>query len=289
MKKAQMIENTVENWTTVIKPKNSWWSVDLKELLHYRDLVKLFVYRDFVVYYKQTILGPLWFLIKPLITTITYTLVFSRIARIPTDSIPPMLFYLTGTILWNYFSTCLNSTSNTFVQNSGIFGKVYFPRMTVPIATVISQLVQFGIQFLLFTAIWLFFKTHGSPIALGWEIALLPLLVLQMAALGLGFGMIVSSLVTKYRDLSFLMEFAVQLWMYASPVVYPLSQIPMQYRAIYCLNPMVSVIELFRKAFLGISSFNISYYLFGWISTIVILFVGMMLFHKVEKSFMDTV
>jgi lipopolysaccharide transport system permease protein len=283
------MDNATTAWTTCIKPKNNWLDINIKELIHYRDLIKLFVYRDFVVYYKQTILGPLWFLIKPLITTIIYTLVFNKIARIPTDSVPPMLFYLTGTILWNYFSTCLNSTSNTFVQNAGIFGKVYFPRMAVPIATVISQLVQFGIQFLLFTAIWLFFKSQGAPIELGWEIALLPLLVLQMAALGLGFGMIVSSLVTKYRDLSFLMEFAVQLWMYASPVVYPLSQIPVQYRAMYSLNPMVSVIELFRKSFLGISSFNISYYLIGWISTIFILFIGMILFHKVEKSFMDTV
>jgi lipopolysaccharide transport system permease protein len=248
------------------------------------------VYRDFVVYYKQTILGPLWFLIKPLFTTVVYTLVFSNIAKISTDSIPPTLFYMAGTVSWNYFSTCLNSTSNTFVQNANIFGKVYFPRMVVPISVVISQLVQFGIQFAMFLLLLVIFYFRG--IVVHPDVAtmlLLPVLLIQMAALGMGFGMIISSMVTKYRDLTFLMEFGVQLWMYATPIVYPLSQIPDKFRFWYCLNPMVSVVELFRKAFLGVSSMSTGYYLASLAMTAVVLVSGVIIFSRVEKSFMDTV
>lgn len=290
LKKAiQKIQKEKSEWTTIIKPRTGWFDINLRELWRYRDLVKIFVYRDFVVYYKQTILGPIWFLIKPLFTTLVFTLVFSNIAKIPTDTIPPMLFYMAGTVAWNYFSTCLNSTSNTFVANQQIFGKVYFPRMVVPISVVISQLVQFGIQFVLFTLLYLYFFVKGVPLAFNAYLLLLPLLVAQMAALGLGFGMIVSSMVTKYRDLTFLMEFGVQLWMYATPIVYPVSQIPEQWRALYSLNPMVSVVELFRQAFFGVSTFSWSMYAVSLLVTLCVLFSGVVIFSKVEKSFMDTV
>jgi lipopolysaccharide transport system permease protein len=283
------IQSDQGEWTTIIKPRTGWFDINLREIWRYRDLIKIFVYRDFVVYYKQTILGPLWFLIKPLFTTLVFTLVFSNIAKIPTDSVPPMLFYMAGTVTWTYFSTCLNSTSNTFVSNQQIFGKVYFPRMVVPISVVISQLVQFGIQFVLFLAFFAYFLLQGAPLHPNILILLLPLLVVQMAALGLGFGMIVSSMVTKYRDLTFLMEFGVQLWMYATPIVYPVSQIPVQWRFWYSLNPMVSVVELFRKSFLGAGSFSWSAYGVSLFVTLVVLALGVIIFSKVEKSFMDTV
>lgn len=285
----QKIKQDQGEWTTIIKPRTGWFDINLRELWRYRDLIKIFVYRDFVVYYKQTILGPIWFLIKPLFTTLVFTLVFSNIAKIPTDTIPPMLFYMAGTVTWNYFSSCLNSTSNTFVSNQQIFGKVYFPRMVVPISVVISQLVQFAIQFLLFTALYVYFLMRGAPVALNAYLLLLPMLVVQMAALGLGFGMIVSSLVTKYRDLTFLMEFGVQLWMYATPIVYPVSQIPAQWRTLYSLNPMVSVVELFRQAFFGVSTFSWSMYSVSLLVTAGVLFCGVVIFSRVEKSFMDTV
>ena len=281
--------NNDKDWTTIIKPRTGWFDINLRELWLYRDLIKIFVYRDFVVYYKQTILGPIWFLIKPLFTTLVFTLVFSNIAKIPTDTIPPLLFYMAGTVTWNYFSTCLNSTSNTFVTNQGIFGKVYFPRMVVPISVVISQLIQFFIQFGLFLGFFVYFLLKGAPIVPSWLILILPVLVVQMAALGLGFGMIVSSLVTKYRDLTFLMEFAVQLWMYATPIVYPVSQIPVQWRFWYSLNPMVSVVELFRMAFFGVSAFSWNLYFVSVLVTAMVLIFGVIIFSKVEKSFMDTV
>ncbi len=285
--KQKLVNNS--DWTTIIRPRTGWFDIDLQELWHYRDLIKIFVYRDFVVYYKQTILGPLWFLIKPLFTTLVFTLVFNNIAKIPTDQIPPMLFYMSGTILWNYFSTCLNSTSNTFVANASLFGKVYFPRLVVPVSVVISNMIQFAIQFLLFLGFFLFFFMKGSAIHPNIGILLTPLLILHMAALGLGVGMIISSLTTKYRDLTFLFEFGVQLWMYATPIVYPLSQIPEAWRGLYVLNPMVSIVELFRLFFLGTSSLQPMHYLISLGVTVVLLATGILIFNKVERSFMDTV
>ncbi len=276
-------------WTTIVRPKTGWWDINLRELWDYRDLIRIFVYRDFVVYYKQSILGPLWFILKPLFGTIVFTIIFSKVAKIPTDSLPPMLFYLAGTVMWNYFSSCLTFTSNTFVTNASIFGKVYFPRMVVPIGIIISQLVQFAIQFGLFLVFLAYFLLMGAPIHPNANMLLLPLLLLQMAALGLGVGMIVSSLVTKYRDLTFVMDFVVQLWMYATPVVYSISQVPGRWRFWYSLNPMVAVIELFRKGFLGVSSFTLNHYVVSFSATAVVLGLGIVIFSKVEKSFMDNV
>jgi lipopolysaccharide transport system permease protein len=276
-------------WTSVLKPRTGWFDLDLNEIWQYWDLVKIFVYRDFVVYYKQTILGPLWFLIKPLFTTLVFTLVFNRIARIPTDHIPPILFYMSGTIIWNYFASCLNSTSNTFVANSGLFGKIYFPRLVIPLSSVISNMIQFSIQFLLFLGFFFFFLFKGTAIHPDLGILLTPLLIIHMAALGLGVGMIISSLTTKYRDLTFLFEFGVQLWMYATPVVYPLSKIPLAWQKWYVLNPMVSIVELFRLIFLGTSSIQPLHYVTSLLVTSVLLFSGIIIFNKAEKSFMDTV
>jgi lipopolysaccharide transport system permease protein len=276
-------------WTSVIQPAHGWFDIHLAEIWRYRDLILLFVRRDFVAIYKQTILGPLWFLIQPLLTTLMFTVVFGKIARIPTDGLPPTLFYMSGIVSWGYFANCLNKTSNTFVGNAGIFGKVWFPRLTVPISVVISNLVGFAIQLLLFMGFWVFFYLKGSSISLQPHLILLPLAVFQMAALGLGFGIIVSSLTTKYRDLVQLVGFGVQLWMYATPVVYPASQIPEDWQWVLAVNPMAPVIELFRYAFLGVGSITPSYIGASLIITFAVLCVGILLFSRIEKNFMDTV
>jgi len=278
-----------ENWDLVIKPRSGWLDLHLSDLWRYRDLIALFVKRDLIVVYKQTILGPLWFLIQPLISTTIFTIVFGKVARLPTDEIPPFLFYMSGMTAWNYFSACINETSNTFVANAGIFGKVYFPRLTVPISVVISNLMKFAIQFSLFLGFYIYFSIQNPQIHANMSLLLLPLLVLQMAILGLGSGMIVSSLVTKYRDLSFLMGFGVQLWMYASPIIYPVSQVPEEYRSLYMLNPMASIIQRFKFAFFGQGYVNDTHWLIGWCVTLSIFFFGLLLFNRVEKSFMDTV
>lgn len=275
--------------TTTIRPRNGWFDIRLGELWRYRDLIGLFVWRDFVSIYKQTILGPLWFIIQPLVTTVVFTTIFSNIAKLPTDGLPPFLFYLSGVIAWKYFSDCLNNTSNTFVSNSHIFGKVYFPRLTVPFSVVISNLVAFGIQFSLFFAFFLYYWLIRSVIHPQPAILLLPVLILQMAALGLGFGIIVSSLTIRYRDLTHLIGFGVQLWMYATPIVYPASSLPEKWRFILILNPMAPVIEAFRFAFLGTGSIDLQNWLISLLITAGILMTGIMLFSKVEKTFMDTV
>jgi len=255
----------------------------------YRDLILLFVRRDFVAYCKQTILGPLWFLIQPLFTTLVFTVVFGRIAQISTDGLPQILFYMAGITIWNYFASCLTQTSNTFVTNAGIFGKVYFPRLTVPISVVITNLLTFTIQFGLFLAFMAFFYLKGSLIQPNLWILLTPLLLVQMAALGLGVGIIVSSMTTKYRDLAMAVGFGVQLWMYATPIVYPLSQIPAKWHWLIALNPMTAIVETFRYAFLGAGTIQ------PWVSgisigmTVMILAIGIVLFSRVEKTFMDTV
>jgi lipopolysaccharide transport system permease protein len=278
-----------EDWTLIIRPKSRWFDLHLADLWRYRDLVMLFVRRDFVSTYKQTILGPLWFIIQPLLTTLTFTLIFGNIAQLSTDGLPKILFYLSGVTAWNYFSECLLRTSETFSANANIFGKVYFPRLAVPVSIVISNLIKFAIQLGLFLGFYLFFLARGTAIRPTMALLLLPVLLLMMAALGLGSGIIVSSLTTRYRDLRFLVQFGAQLLMYSTPVIFPLSKLPEQYRWIMLANPMTSVIEAFRYAFLGTGTF--SWLLLGISAavTLFILAIGVLLFNQVEKSFMDTV
>ena len=278
-----------KDWDIIIQPKTRWFDLHLADLLRYRDLTILFVWRDFVSSYKQTILGPLWHLITPLITTLIFTIIFNRIADIPTDGLPPFLFYMCGLTAWNYFADCLNRTSGTFISNANIFGKVYFPRLIVPVSVVLSNLVKFIIQFALFIGFMLFFGLRGSSIHPNLFMLLTPYLLVLMAALGLGAGIIVSSLTTRYRDLQVLVGFGVQLLMYATPIVYPLSAVPDKYRWLVLMNPMTSVIEAFRYAFLGNGAFNILYLSYSTGATLLILFLGILLFNHVEKTFMDTV
>ena len=278
-----------KNWDIYIKPKTGWFDINVKELFRYKDLIYLLVKRDFVTFYKQTILGPLWYVIQPLINTIVFTIIFGKLAKISTDGIPPFIFYMSGTVVWSYFATCISLTSNTFNSNADIFGKVYFPRITVPIANVIISLLQFFIQFVIFVIFLLYFKSQGSLINPNMNVFLLPLIILQMAILGLGFGILISSLTTKYKDLVFVMSFFVQLWMYATPIVYPLSIIPEKYRLLAAINPMTSVVETFRGAFLGVSTITANHIIVSVAVTIFIFFIGFLLFHRIEKSFMDTV
>lgn len=279
----------VEQWTSEIKPSNGWFNINLRELWQYRDLIMMFVKRDFVAIYKQTILGPLWFFLQPIFTTIVFTIVFGSIAKLPTNGIPPILFYMSGTVMWNYFAACLNTTSNTFISNAGIFGKVYFPRLVTPISVVITQMMTFSIQLILFLCFLSYFLLSGTDVTPNVWILLTPLLLLQMACLGLGCGIIVSSLTTKYRDLALLVTFGVQLWMYATPVVYPLSMVSGKLALLMALNPMSAIIELFRYAFLGGTLLPLWYWGISLGMTLVILLIGIVLFSKVEKNFMDTV
>ena len=287
-----------EKWDLVIKPKEKLLAVDFKELWRYRDLCALLVKRNIITQYKQTILGPVWFVVQPALTVIMYMVVFGGIAGIPTDGVPRPVFYLAGTCMWQYFADCLTKTSNTFVDNSGIFGKVYFPRLVMPIANVISNLLRFGIQFGLFVVVYigysLFDKTceaHLTAYAF-----LFPLLVVMMAGLALGFGTIISSMTTKYRDLQVLFSFVVQLWMYATPIVYPLSQtsgkmfLGMPVHTFMCLNPVTPVIETFKYGFLGAGRFiGWGWLGYSFVFMIVILALGIVIFNKVQKNFMDTV
>ena len=283
-------EVTMDNdWTMIIQPKRNLLEVNLKEIWQYKDLIFLFFRRDFVAKYKQTILGPLWFIIQPLFTTIMFTIVFGKIAGISTDGLPKMLFYMAGTVSWTYFSQCLTGTANTFTTNAGIFGKVYFPRLTVPISIVISNLITFGIQFLLLMAFMLYFGLRGASIHPNLYVLLIPFLILLMAGLGLGFGIIISSLTTKYRDLANLVAFGVQLWMYATPIVYPMSSLPEKYRLYILANPVSSIVETFKYALLGAGTVNFMHLLYSFIFMVTILSLGILIFNKVEKTFMDTV
>lgn len=279
----------MNDWDLIIQPKTRWFDLHLGDLWRYRDLTMLFVWRDFVASYKQTILGPFWHLLQPLISALVFTVIFGDIARIPTDGLPPFLFYMCGLAAWNYFAACLTGTSGVFITNAGIFGKVYFPRLTVPLSIVISSLVKFGIQFALFTGFMIFFGIRGSDIRPNLTILIMPYLLLIMAALGLGVGIIISSLTTKYRDLQVLVSFGVQLLMYATPVVYPMSVVPDKYRWLILINPMTPIIETFRYAFLGTGSFNVTYLVYSTITTLILLLLGILLFNRVEKTFMDTV
>ena len=278
-----------EEWLTVISPRQRWFDLRLRELWQYRDLVLLFVRRDFVSVYAQTILGPLWFLLQPLLMTIVFTVIFGQIAQLSTDGIPQVLFYLSGVIVWNYFASCLGGTSNTFVGNASLFGKVYFPRLVVPVSIVISNLITFAIQFFLFIVFYVYFIVKTDLIIPQYLILLLPLLILQAAMLGLGCGIIVSSLTTRYRDLTYLVSFGIQLWMFVSPVVYPSSQVPERWRWLFSLNPVAPLIETFRYAFLGVGAFEPWHLATSLCATVAILIAGIMLFSRIEKNFMDTV
>ena len=286
-----------QQWTTVIKPREKLLAVDLKEIWAYRDLWSLFVKRNIITQYKQTILGPLWFVIQPAMTVIMYMIVFGGIAGIPTDGVPRPLFYLAGTCFWNYFSSCLGSTSNTFVNNAGIFGKVYFPRLVMPLSTLTSNLLRFGIQLGFFVIVYVAYALFGECDAHLTVYALLfPLLLLMIAGLALGFGIIVSSMTTKYRDLQVLFSFITQLWMYATPIVYPLTQtrsmvwngIPVH--KLMCLNPVTPIIETFKYGFLGCGEFvGWRWLIYSFIFMAVVLFIGILMFNRIQRSFMDTV
>jgi len=278
-----------ENWDLVIQPKTGWFKLHLADLWRYRDLVMLFVKRDLAVTYKQTVLGPFWFIVQPLFTTIIFTVIFGRVAKIPTDGIPPFLFYMAGNVAWGYFALCLSGTSNTFVSNASIFGKVYFPRLSIPVSIVISNLAKLFLKFLMFFGFLVYFYLKGTKISLNLDLLFLPLLIFQMAILGLGMGILISSMVTKYRDLTKLMGFGTQLWMYATPVVYPVSQVPEKYHTLYLLNPMAVIIENFKYIFFQKGTIVPEMIAVSWITTFVIFFIGLLMFNKVEKSFMDTV
>lgn len=282
-------EVTMPHFTTVIHPKQKLLSLNLRELWHYRDLVLLFVRRTFVSQYKQTILGPAWAVIQPFFTTVVFTVIFGNVAGLAPSGVPMFTFYLCGSIAWNYFSGCLTATASTFTANAGVMGKVYFPRLVMPVSTVLSNLISFGIQFVFFLIFWIMDIVSGANVHPSPYIFLAPLLVLQMACLGLGFGVIVSALTTKYRDLAMLVGFGVQIWMYLTPVAYDISIIPEKYMGLYMLNPMTPIISTMRYAFLGIGDLQLKYYLISWAVTCVVLFLGVILFNRVEKTFMDTV
>lgn len=282
-------KSDVQDWTLIIEPETRWFDFRLKELWDYRDLVLLFVRRDFVAQYKQTILGPAWHLIQPLLTTLMFTLVFGKIAKIPTDGIPPFLFYMAGTVLWGYFANVLTATSTTFTANANIFSKVYFPRLAVPVATIISKLIAFAVQFFFFLVFLAYFAFTGSPARPNAWVLITPLLLVMMAALALGLGIITSAVTTRYRDLAIIVGFGVQLLMYATPIIYPLSALPEKYQFWASLNPIAPIVESFRFAFLGAGSANIGMLAIGITSICVILLVGIMLFNRVEKNFVDTV
>ena len=283
------INNQNDEWDLIITPRKKWYDLQLRDVWRYRDLIMLFVRRDFVSRYKQTILGPLWLIIQPIFTSLIFTVVFGQIARLPTDGLPQILFYLSGTVLWHYFSNCLTGTSNTFVSNAGIFGKVYFPRLVTPISIVISNLITLSIQFSMFMGFFVYFYLRGSDIRITlWALAF-PLLVLLMAGLGLGFGIIVSSLTTKYRDLTYLVGFGVSLWMYVTPIIYPVSSIPEQFRWIADINPITPIVETFRAGFLGAGDASWMRLGYSAVFMLVVLFIGVVIFNRVEKTFIDTV
>ena len=288
--------STPTQWDLEIKPQSHLLDINLKDVWRYRDLLWMFVKRDFVAQYKQTILGPLWHFIQPLFTTVVFLVVFTNIAKIPTDGVHPVLFYMSGITIWNYFSSCFNATSNTFVANAGIFGKVYFPRLVIPLSVVASNIVKFGIQFLLLLAAMLWFhltssvSSTSSTSSTTSTLLLIPIIIIIMAGLGLGLGIIISSMTTKYRDLTVLIGFAVQLLMYATPVVYPLSTITdVRLKFWISLNPLTPMVEAFRYSLLGAGSFDVGSFSYSIGFMLITLFIGLLIFSKVEKTFMDTV
>ena len=286
-----MTENKkTEEWDLVIRPRSSFFDLHLKEVWHYRDLIGLFVKRDFSAQYKQTILGPLWHLVQPILTTAIFLLLFGKIANIPTDGIQPVLFYMSGITLWNYFSACLSSTSNTFVSNAAIFGKVYFPRLVIPLSIVLSNIIRLGIQFglLLLAMIWYHFNGFHLTISLYW--LWIPILVLLIAGIGLGLGIIISSLTTKYRDFAILIGFIIQLLMYVTPIGYPMSFLAhSKYKGIIKFNPLTGIVESFRYVLFQRGAFDLHGLLYSFGFMLIVLLFGVLIFSKVERSFMDTV
>lgn len=283
-----------EDFSTVIQPKTKWFDLKLKQVLEYRDLIFLFVKRNFVSKYKQTVLGPIWAVIQPLLTTVVFTLVFGNIAGLAPGGIPSFIFYLSGTILWTYFSSCLTQTANTFVANSHIMGKVYFPRLVMPISTVFSEMIGLAIQYVFLIIFLVYYTVTGQGVHPNLWILMTPLMILQLAVLSLGFGIIVSALTTKYRDLAMLVAFGTQLWMYASPIAYDMFSMGAfapggKWHALYMCNPITSIVNLFRYGYLGIGTMEWNYYFIGCATTIVIFLIGVVLFNRIEKTFMDTV
>ncbi|MBB4035074.1 lipopolysaccharide transport system permease protein [Dysgonomonas hofstadii] len=281
-----------EHWDIIIKPKNEKFSLNYKEVWKYRDLVRMYIRRDIVTQYKQTILGPLWYVIQPLFTSLMYLVIFGNIANISTDGIPHIPFYMSGLLFWNYFSECMGRGSSTFAGNAGVFSKVYFPRLVVPISGLISGLLKLGIQFALFLGIYIYYINQGANINPNATILLFPLLILMSAFMGLGFGIIISSLTVKYRDLAILFGFLTQLWMYATPIAYPLSAIPNKvksFRWIVELNPMTSIVETMRYSFMGEGAFSWWALGYSFVVTIVLVIFGSWIFNKMERKFIDIV
>jgi len=281
--------NNEENWSLIIKPKRNLLEIPIREIIRYRDLIFLFVKRDFTTQYKQTILGPLWFIISPFFSTIIYTFIFGRLANIGTDGIPQTLFYFSGTVLWNFFSNCFNESCNVFITNAGIFGKVYFPRLVVPINYVLSHSIKSFIQFLMLVILFIYFIYTGSSVHASWFMIFFPFIFIWLAAIAIGAGIIISSLTTKYRDLRQLVGFALNLGMYATPVVYPISELPEKFSWIAYANPVCAPIELFRKWFFGISSIDTNMILISLGITAFLVFIGLILFNQNEQSFIDVV
>ena len=289
---ANNINMDQNKWDIIIQPNSKLFNLNLKEVWRYKDLLNMYVKRDIVTLYKQTILGPIWYLIQPLFTTIMFMFVFGGIAGISTDGLPQPLFYMAGILCWNYFSECLTRCSETFNANQNIFGKVYFPRLVVPLSIAVSSLLKMAIQFGLFVAIYLFYLLQGYSPQLTWYILLFPILIIMLAGLGLGFGLLISSMTTKYRDLKFLVSFGVQLWMYITPVIYPLSILKEnypQYVWAIVMNPLTAIIETFKLGFLGQGTFSWVYFIYSVLFTIFILIWGIITFNKVQRNFMDTI
>jgi lipopolysaccharide transport system permease protein len=285
---SELVQNE-QDWDLELKPQNNIWSLQLGDIWRYRDLLLLMVRRDFVSFYKQTVLGPLWFFIQPIFTTITFTVIFGRLAGISTDGLPQPLFYMVGITMWNYFSESLNKTSTVFRDNAGIFGKVYFPRLIIPLSIIASNLIKFGVQLLLLSLLMVYYAFKGNLFSPSLYLFLFPLLIVLMAAQGLGIGMIITAMTNKYRDLAFLLGFGVQLLMYATPVIYPLSSIEEPYRTYLSLNPMAEIIEIARLGLLGQGYFTWLTFSYTVGITLFILITGILVFNKVEKSFIDTV
>lgn len=273
----------------VITSRAGWLDIDLAAVWRYRNLMRMFVQRDFVVMYKQTALGPLWYVIQPMMSALVFAIIFGRLAKLPTDGVPPFLFYLAGTICWSYFSSCLTSTAATFTINQGLFGKVYFPRLVAPLATVIAHLVSFLVQLIMFLGFLAWFMWTGAAVRPTAYLLFLPLLLLQMAAIGMGVGFIVAAFTTRYRDLAMLLGFAISLWMYATPIVYPFSLVPDAYKLLFLLNPMTGVVEMFRLGLLGAGAFTLGQYSISLLLSAAILACGVIVFSRFEKSFIDTI
>jgi lipopolysaccharide transport system permease protein len=278
-----------DHWDLIIEPQNKWFDLKIKDILRYKDLMMLLVRRDIVTVYKQTILGPLWFIIQPVLTTIVFTVIFGNVAQISTDGLPGILFYLAGVTIWTYFADCLKMTSDVFTKNQNLFGKVYFPRAVVPLSIIISNLIKFGIQLFLFFGFFLFFYLKGAEISLTKEVLFFPALLAIMAFMSLGLGMIISSMTSKYRDLTFLIQFGIQLFMYATPVVYPASIVTGRFKNLLWLNPMTSILEAFKHMFLGQGQFDLFWLGYSAVFTVIIFLLGLAVFNRTEKNFMDTV